>query len=115
MCAMAQRALDCFAGPTFHHQCLTSVEAPNWDISCEGRSRVPAFKAEQIVGDLHDPRSDRLTLISFDRSPKQTSHIRLWRSVALDYLNAFARLQGRKVGCGLFNFSVSDRPRKLDH
>src|SRR5262249_4673708 len=95
---MAKPALDGFARPTFHDKRLAFGEAPDWYIGCEGRSRVPAFEAEQIVGDLHDPLSDRLALAGLHRSPKQTRHIGLWRGVALDHLDAFARLQGRKVG-----------------
>src|SRR5215470_16839788 len=82
---MAKRALDRFARPTFHDKRLAFGEAPDWYIGCEGRSRVPAFEAEQIVGDLHDPRSDRLALAGLHRSPKQTRYIGLWRGVALDH------------------------------
>src|SRR5215467_2502628 len=113
--AMAKRALDRFARPTFHDKCLAFGEAPDWYIGCEGRSRVPAFEAEQIVGDLHDPRSDRLALAGLHRSPKQPRHIGLWRGVALDHLDAFARLQGRKVSRRGFDFGVSGQLRKLDH
>src|SRR5262249_29491801 len=113
--AMAKRALDRFARPTFHDKRLALGEAPDRYIGCKGRSRVPAFKAVQIVGDLHDPLSDRLAPAGLHRSPKQTSHIGLWRGVALDHLDAFARPQGRKVGRRGFDFSVSHRLRKLDH
>src|SRR6516165_9370151 len=112
---MAKRALDRFARPTFHDKRLAFGEAPDWCIGCEGRSRVPAFEAEQIVGDLHDPLSDRLALAGLHRRPKQTRHIGLWRGVALDHLDAFARLQGRKVGRRGFDFGVSGQLRKLDH
>src|SRR2546426_10624963 len=47
---------DRFARPTFHDKRLAFGEAPDWYIGCEGRSRVPAFEAKQIVRDLHDPR-----------------------------------------------------------
>src|SRR5262249_51823845 len=113
---MAKRALDRFARPTFHDKRLAFGEAPAWYIGCEGRSRVPAFEAEQkIVGDLHDPLSDRLALPRLHRRPKPTPHIGLWRGVALDHLDALARLQGRKVGRSGFDFGVSHRLRKFDH
>src|SRR5262245_18525643 len=112
---MAKRALDRFARPAFHDERLAFGETPDWCIGCEGRSRVPAFEAEQIVGDLQDPLSDPLALAGLYRSPKQTRHIALWRGAALDHLDAFARLQGRKVGGRGFDFGVSDRLRKFDH
>src|SRR5215831_19776021 len=112
---MAKRALDRFARPTFHNKRLAFGEAPDWYVGCEGRSRVAAFETDQIVGDLHDPRSDRLALAGLHRSPKQTRHIGLWRGVALDHLDAFARLQSRKVRRRGFDFGVSHRLRKFDH
>src|SRR5262249_4341278 len=112
---MAKRALDGFARPTFHDKRLAFGEAPDWYIGCKGRSRVPFCEGEKVGGDLEDPRSDRLAPAGLPRSPKQTRHIGLWRGVALDHLDAFARLQGRKVGGRGFDFGVSDRLRKLDH
>src|SRR5262245_58732900 len=52
---MAKPALDRFARPTFHDKRLAFGEAPDWYIGCEGRSRIPAFETEQIVGDLRQP------------------------------------------------------------
>src|SRR5205814_5739095 len=41
--AVAQRALDCFARPTFHYQLRAFGEAPDRDICRKGRPRVAAF------------------------------------------------------------------------
>src|SRR5215831_18173730 len=94
---------------------LAFGEAPDWYIGGEGRSRVAAFEAEQIIRDLHDPWSERLALTGLHRRPKQTRHIGFWRGVALDHFDAFARPQGRKVARRGFDFGISHRLRKLDH
>ena len=76
---------------------------------------VAAFETEQIVGDFHHPRSDRLALAGFHRGPKQTRHIGLGRGIALHHLDALARLQGREVGSRSFDFGVGDQLRQADH
>jgi hypothetical protein len=90
---MAQRALDRFPRPA-HDKRLASGEAPDWHIRCEGRSRVTAFKAKQIVGDLYDPRSDRLALSGFHRSPKQNATL-VFGAVSLS--TTLMRLRGCKA------------------
>ena len=76
---------------------------------------VAAFEAEEIVGNLHDPCTNRLALVALHRCPKQTRHVGLWRSVAFDHLDPFARLQSRKVCRGGFDFRVTCQLRKFDH
>src|SRR3954451_18684221 len=76
---------------------------------------VAAFELDQIVRNLYDPRADRLALAGFRRSPKQTRHIGLWRSVAFYHLDALARLQGREVSRCRIDVGVSDRLGKFGH
>src|SRR5262249_50712302 len=64
-----------FSPPSCSSRQLT--ETPDWCIGCEGRSWVPAFEAEQIVGDLHDPLSDRLAPAGLPPHPKPTPHLGL--------------------------------------
>src|SRR5262249_40556765 len=107
--AMAQGALS------FRDKRLAFSDAPAWYIGGEGRSVVTTFEAEQIIGDLHYPRSDRLALARLPRPPNETRHTGLWPSAALDHLDALPRLQSRKIGRRGFDFGVSGQLRKFDH
>jgi hypothetical protein len=112
---MAHSALGRFASAALHDQGLALCEASDRHIGREGRSVIATFKLDEIVRNLDNPRSDRLTLAAFRGGPKQARHKGLRRGFGLHDLDALAWLQGREIGRSSVDFRISDRFGKLAH
>src|SRR5262245_18164735 len=105
---MAKRALIVLPDPPFITSASPLARLPigTYAVKVDRGSRLSKRTKSSGTSTI---RSDRLALAGLHRRPKQTRHVGLWRGVALDHLDAFARLQGRKVGRRGFDFGVSHR------
>src|SRR5262245_17365972 len=92
----------------FRHQRLAFRQAADWNVGGEGRAWIAALELDEIIGDFEDTLAQRLAFTTFGGCPEQTGDVGLRRRVALDHLDALARLQRGEISRRSFHLGIGD-------